>query len=99
MRQPRRPHQPLAVLITITVLFLANASPARAQAGLLVYVPNDLTNNVRVFRTNADGTLTAVTTVAVGTAPVNAAVLADQAFAYITNSGSNSVSVINTKTQ
>ena len=59
MRPPRRPFQPLALLITIIGLLLANASPARAQAGLLVYVPNQSTNNVVVLRVDTErGTLT-----------------------------------------
>jgi fibronectin-binding autotransporter adhesin len=95
-------HRPLGsftFFITVLIVLLGSASSARAQAGLLVYVPNQTANNVSVFRTNADGTLTAVTTIAVGVAPAAAIVRADQAFAYVSNSSTDTVSVIDTKTQ
>lgn len=70
-----------------------------AQADLLLYVPNSSGNSVSVYRTNADGSLTAVTTIAgVGTSPFGAAVRGDQAFAYIASNGTDQLKVIDTST-
>lgn len=99
MGSRHRPLTCLTIFCSIFILVLGSASSAEAQAGLLVYVPNQLTNNVSVFRTNADGTLTAVTTIAVGTSPFGAVVRADQAFAYVSNFVGDSISVIDTRTQ
>ena len=72
---------------------------ALAQEGLLLYVPNSTANSVSVFSTNADGSLTAVTTLAgIGTTPNVAAVRGDQAFAYVTSSASSQLRVIDTST-
>jgi len=78
--------------------FLACAQ-AHAQEGLLLYVPNYNSNSVSVFRSNADGSLAAVATIAgVGTQPSVAAVRGDQAFAYVTSNASNELRVIDTST-
>jgi YVTN family beta-propeller protein/autotransporter-associated beta strand protein len=75
------------------------AGQAHAQEGLLLYVPNSTANSVSVFSTNADGSLTAVTTLAgIGTTPRVAAVRGDQAFAYVTSNLTNQVRVIDTST-
>jgi len=51
---------------SLLCLVLLACADARAQEGLLLTVANNTTGNVRIFRTNADGTLTAGGTVAVG---------------------------------
>ncbi|HEX8962862.1 MAG TPA: autotransporter-associated beta strand repeat-containing protein, partial [Rhodocyclaceae bacterium] len=78
--------------------FALSAGHAHAQAGQLVYVPNSASNDVSVYRTNADGSLTAVTTIAGINTAEQAAVRGDQAFAYVSASGSNQVKVIDTGT-
>jgi autotransporter-associated beta strand protein/YVTN family beta-propeller protein len=72
---------------------------ACAQAGLLLYVPNALSNNLSAYSTAANGTLTSTTTIAAGSSPASAAVRGDQAFAYVTIPDNNSVSVIDTVSQ
>ncbi|HVU22857.1 MAG TPA: YDG domain-containing protein [Opitutus sp.] len=64
----------------------------------LVFTVNQSSNNVSVYTGNPDGTLTAVATVSVGTHPGGVAVRGDQAFAYVANSSSNNVSVIDAST-
>ena len=72
---------------------------AAAQQGLLLYVPNAGDTNVSVFRTNADGTLTVVTTIAgTGTQPFSVAVRGDQAFAYVASTITDELRVIDTAT-
>ncbi len=71
---------------------------AHAQSGLLLYTPNSGSNNVSVYTSNADGTLAATSTLAVGNTPVYAVVRGDQAFAYVTNNNANTLSVIDTQT-
>ena len=88
---------PLRILFVGILVLLAGAHPARAQSGLMVYVPNQSTNNVRVFRTETGGGLTPVATIAVGVQPKEAILRADQAFAYVANNV-GTISVISTKT-
>ncbi|MBM4441076.1 MAG: beta-propeller fold lactonase family protein, partial [Candidatus Rokubacteria bacterium] len=81
------------------VLLLWSHAPAVAQADLLMYVPNNTAGTVSVYRTNADGTLTAVTTITGFSTPVEATVRADQAFVYVANAvAAGTVSVIDTRT-
>jgi len=64
------------------------AGQAHAQSGQLLYVSNRNSNSVSVYQTNADGSLTAVTTIAaIGTQPRGVAVRGDQAFAYVALNG------------
>src|SRR5687767_3949455 len=88
---------PLRKLFVGVLVLLGGAHLARAQSGLLVYVPNQTTNNVRVFRTEAGGGLTPVATIAVGVQPKEAVVRPDQAFAYVANNV-GTISVISTST-
>jgi fibronectin-binding autotransporter adhesin len=77
------------------------AGQAHAQSGQLLYVSNRNSNSVSVYQTNADGSLTAVTTIAaIGTQPRGVAVRGDQAFAYVALNGAgvNQVKVIDTST-
>lgn len=78
-------------------LAAAACGGACAQEGLLLYVPT-ATNNVSVLRTNADGSLSAVTAIDVGAPSAQAAVRGDQAFAYVTLSGQDQLKVIDTRT-
>src|SRR3954470_7276203 len=87
----------LVALVVIATL-LAGASAARAQEGVFVYTPDNTGNSVSVFRTNADGTLTAVTTITGVTAPETVTVRGDQAFAYVTLNTTNRLAVIDTAT-
>ncbi len=99
---PRAVRWPALVTVALVVaLSLVASTPgrARAQEGLLLYVPNQTTNNVSVFQTNADGTLSSVSTISVGNGPAQAVVRGDQAFAYVTNNTTGTVSVIDTRTQ
>ena len=73
---------------------------AEAQSGLYLYVPNASDNSVSVYSTNADATLTPVTTLSsIGVAPYAAAVRGDQAFAYVTLPGDSAIKVIDTSSQ
>jgi fibronectin-binding autotransporter adhesin len=77
------------------------AGQAHAQSGQLLYVSNRNSNSVSVYQTNADGSLTAVTTIAaIGAQPRGVAVRGDQAFAYVALNGAgvNQVKVIDTST-
>lgn len=86
--------------IAAVALLLQLASvTASAQSGQLVYVPNSGSANVSVYQTNTDGSLLTVGTITVGAGPAGAAVRGDQAFAYVTNSTDDTVSVIATATQ
>ncbi|MDO9268513.1 MAG: autotransporter-associated beta strand repeat-containing protein [Methylobacter sp.] len=78
------------------VLTALTAGQALAESGLLLYTPNLDTDNVSVYTTNADGTLTSTSTPGVGNGPVDAAVRGDQAFAYVTNVNADTLSVIDT---
>src|SRR5579863_430480 len=59
------------------------------------YIPNYTTNNVSVIST---GSQSVSSTISVGTGPIGSAVSPDGATAYVTNSGSGTVSIINTAT-
>jgi YVTN family beta-propeller protein len=61
--------------------------------GTKAYVTNAGANSVSVINTSTD---TVLTTVTVGSNPVDTAITGNGAKAYVTNAGSNSVSVINT---
>jgi fibronectin-binding autotransporter adhesin len=75
------------------------AGQAHAQSGQLLYVSNSASNSVSVYQTNADGSLTAVTTITgVGASPRGVAVRGDQAFAYVASNVSGNVNVIDTST-
>ncbi|WP_411883674.1 autotransporter domain-containing protein [Polaromonas sp. YR568] len=78
-------------------LAVAGYGGACAQEGLLLYATT-ATNDVSVLRTNADGTLGAVTTINVGAASTHAVVRGDQAFAYVTLNGQDQLKVIDTRT-
>jgi YVTN family beta-propeller protein/autotransporter-associated beta strand protein len=70
-----------------------------AQEGLYVYASNLFSNDVSVYRTNADGTLTDVTTIdSVGTAPAGVAIRGDQAFMYVSGTNDDSLHVVDTRT-
>jgi fibronectin-binding autotransporter adhesin len=85
-------------MLAWALMGLATGS-AQAQSGLFLYAPNTNDDNASVYTTNADGTLTATTTIGVGNFPGYVAVRGDQAFAYIANQTSDNLSVINTATQ
>ena len=72
--------------------------PALAAGGLLLFAPNLNDDTVSVLTTNADGSLTAGPTIGAGVAPFYVAVRGDQAYAYVSNSTSDTVSVIDTST-
>jgi YVTN family beta-propeller protein/autotransporter-associated beta strand protein len=69
---------------------------ARAQTGVLVYAPNSQSNTVSTYTAHSDGTLSATGTVNVGTTPQAVGMRGDQAYAYVANTGDNTVSVIDT---
>jgi len=71
---------------------------ATTAAGPRAYVVNELDGTVSVINTSKPSALTAVATIAVGSAPWSVAVRPDGKFAYVTNSSSDSVSVIDTAT-
>ncbi|HEX7036585.1 MAG TPA: beta-propeller fold lactonase family protein, partial [Pseudomonadales bacterium] len=76
---------------------------AVAQEGVLVFAPEVDGDSISVFSTNADGSLTPVTTITDlngvgGSLPRRVAVRPDQAFAYLTLSADNRVAVIDTAT-
>ena len=71
---------------------------AHAQEGTLLLAPNGGTTTTSVFSVGSTGTVTSVATITVDSTPETVAVRGDQAFAYVTNNGSNTVSVINTAT-
>jgi YVTN family beta-propeller protein len=98
---PYRSLERALLLSTALTGALAMFAPdvACAQAGLLLYVPNALSNNLSAYSTAANGTLTSTTTIAAGSSPASAAVRGDQAFAYVTIPDNNSVSVIDTVSQ
>jgi YVTN family beta-propeller protein/autotransporter-associated beta strand protein len=87
--------------LAIGGLLLAVASrQACAQSGVLLYTPNFASGNVSLYTSNPNGTLTSTATLTgVGAAPNTVAVRGDQAFAYVTDSSSNQLAVINTATQ
>jgi len=72
------------------------SSTAQAQQGPFVYVPDDAVNNVKVIDTSTNTSVPPP--IAVGNAPLAAAVRGDGALVYVTNAGSNTVSVVNTAT-
>jgi len=71
---------------------------ARAQQGLLLYVPNGVGDSVSVFQTTAGGLAPVTTITPFGNSPEQAAVRADQAFAYVTSNLTNEVMVVDTAT-
>ncbi|MDY6983456.1 MAG: YncE family protein, partial [Pseudomonadota bacterium] len=72
---------------------------ASAQEDLYVYVSNLFSNNVSVYSTNANGTLSAVTTFGgVGTGPAGVALRGDQAFMYVVGTSNDSLHVVDTRT-
>lgn len=74
------------------------AAHARAQ-GPLVAVTNTATDNsVSIFTAASNGSLTLAATVPVGTNPIYTAMRGDQAYLYVANSNSFSISVIDTRT-
>jgi YVTN family beta-propeller protein/autotransporter-associated beta strand protein len=87
--------------LAIGGLLLAVASrQACAQSGVLLYTPNFASGNVSLYTSNPNGTLTSTATLTgAGATPNTVAVRGDQAFAYVTDSSSNQLSVINTATQ
>jgi autotransporter-associated beta strand protein/YVTN family beta-propeller protein len=97
-----KPFQGMRYVAYMFCLGAALASgQAHAQAGQLLYVSNNASNSISVYQTNADGSLTAVTTIAaIGTQPRGIAVRGDQAFAYVALNGPgvNQVKVIDTST-
>jgi YVTN family beta-propeller protein/autotransporter-associated beta strand protein len=69
---------------------------AHAQQGPFLYVPNNGSASVTIIDTPTSTTVPPAITI--GTQPITAAVRGDESLAYVTNFGSNSVSVINTGT-
>ncbi len=88
------------MIVAALLCVLLGVAPAAAQQGVLVYVPNQDTDNVSVFRTVANGTLETVATItAAGIgASSRVAVRGDQAFAYVTAEDTDKVHVINAAT-
>jgi autotransporter-associated beta strand protein/YVTN family beta-propeller protein len=94
----------ISVRVAISVAFICSflmGTTAYAQ-GSLLYVSNTTgDNSVSVYTTNADGTLTSagpkISTG--GLNPVYVAVRPDQAFAYVPNSNSRDITIIDTATQ
>lgn len=85
--------------VSALALLLLFSVAARAQSGTLIYVSNFADDSVSVYSTNADGTLTPVTTLAgMGVGPAGTAVRGDQAFAYVVSNTSQEVRVIDTRT-
>src|SRR4030095_5034301 len=85
--------------VTGGVLTALSTGPADAQQGLLLYVPNGVSDSVSVFGLDATGSLTAATTLtAFGHSTEQTVVRSDQAFAYVTLNLDNQVKVIDTKT-
>jgi YVTN family beta-propeller protein/autotransporter-associated beta strand protein len=87
--------------LAIGGLLVALASrQACAQSGVLLYAPNFGSSNVSLYTSNANGTLSSTATLTgLGTTPNTVAVRGDQAFAYVTDSISGQLAVINTATQ
>lgn len=83
----------LAVACTLAAGFV------RAQEDLYVYATNLVSDNVSVYSTNADGTLSAVTTFgSVGSGPAGVAIRGDQAFMYVAGTNGDSLHVVDTRT-
>ena len=86
-------------LLAGTALMALSSGIAHAQQGLLYYVPNGVSDSVSVFSTNANGSLTPVTTISgIGNNPEQIAVRGDQAFAYVSLNIDNQLKVIDTRT-
>src|SRR5438105_8285001 len=69
---------------------------AEAQTGPFLYIPNFGGGSLSIVDTPTDGVVAPA--IGVGTQPAMAAVRGDQSLVYISNSGSNTVSVLNTAT-
>ena len=87
--------------LAIGGLLVAGASrQAGAQSGVFLYTPNFGSGNTSLYTTNPNGTLTSSAPLtATGATPNTVAVRGDQAFAYVTDTTSNQLFVINTATQ
>ena len=89
--------QHVALLVGVWMaMTMVSPGAAQAQQGPFVYVPDILGNDVTVIDTPTN--TVAPTAVPVGSAPLAAAVRGDQSLVYVTNSGNNTVSVINAAT-
>ena len=89
----------LVASLVVAVCVLAGGTPAAAQEGARLYVPNRWSNDVSVYTVNASGGLDPLTTIALadGDEPVRAVVRNDQAFVYVAAVRSGKVVVIDTK--
>ena len=86
----------ISAALLVFACLLAFARGASAQAGVRVFVPNTGADTVTAFVTDAIGGLTLAGTIplAAGSAPVGVTMSTDQRFAYVSNSGTNDVTVI-----
>lgn len=91
----------LARVVTLVAFICCLTETAAYAQGSLLYVSNTNTdNNLSVYTTNTDGTLTPTgSTIPVGLNPIYATVRSDQAYAYVSNTNSRTISVIDTATQ
>jgi YVTN family beta-propeller protein/autotransporter-associated beta strand protein len=81
---------------SLAALVALGCGGAQAQSGPFLYVPNFSSANVSVVDTSTN--LVTGSAVAVGNGPRAAAVSGDESIVYVTNSGSNTVTPINTAT-